>query len=81
MDFNFESIVMSVGAVLATIVLYYVKSMMDDFRRLPELINRVSSLVEKVEKMMVEFAIYQTKLDALERRIEKLETKLEAKHD
>ncbi len=75
MQIEVDTILLGLGSLLASIVIFYVKGIMQDLKRLPELIERVMELVKKVETLTVDTVRYDEKIKQLEDRVAKLEMK------
>lgn len=75
MEIKIDTLLLGLGSILASIVVFYVKGIMQDLKRLPELIERVMDLVKKVEDLTVNTVRYDEKIKSLEDRVNKLELK------
>lgn len=74
---NIEPTFTVIGAILALIVIYYVKGVMhniEDIKNVPRLIQKVDELLNKIENLMIKYAAMEQRLHDLERRIERLES-------
>lgn len=75
MELKIDTLLLGIGTVLAMIVIFYVRGIMQDLKHLPELIKRVSELIKKVEDLTINTVRYDEKIKQLENRVLRLETK------
>jgi uncharacterized protein (DUF4213/DUF364 family) len=74
-----QETLMTIGAILAAIVLFFVVDILKEvkkIRHIPELIAKVSRLVDKVDYLLERYAVYEEKIKILEKRLDKLEEKI-----
>jgi hypothetical protein len=71
-----QEMLLTIGALLASIVLFFVMDILREIKKIkhiPELIEKVSKLVDRVDFLVQKYAVYEEKIIQLEKRIEKLE--------
>jgi hypothetical protein len=73
---SLNTVLIGIGAILAAIVIYYVKNIMDSIRELPALIDRFREMLKDFKIMMADHQELRSEVRVLEQRIKALEIEL-----